>query len=130
MAYFKRRKPKTVNKNQEKAARNRREAGRPLSSLYPNVQRLVLDLSFVSPQGDLISEDQIQAGPSDVVDLAAPCPGRCGDGSMDLQGKVDEIVRRHETSSESRGRCARPAFGSGDPCGTELRARIDITYLD
>lgn len=130
MAYFKRRKAKTVNKNQEKSLRNRRQAGQPLSALYPNVQSLSLDLAFVSPQGDLISEDQIQAGPSDIVDLSAPCPGRCGDGTMDLAGKVGDIVRRHETSSESSGRCARPAFGSGDPCGTELRARIEIAYSE
>ena len=108
--------------------RNRQQAGRQLSAIYPNVQHLTLDLEFVSPQGDLISQDQVQAGPSDVVDLSAPCPGRCGDGSMDLQGKVEDIVRRHETNSESRGTCARPAFGTGDPCGTELRARIEIAY--
>ena len=108
--------------------RNRRESGRALSAIYPNVQRLTLDLEFLSPQGDLISQDQIDAGPSDVVDLSAPCPGRCGDGTMDLQGKVEDVVRRHETASESRGKCARPAFGTGDPCGTELHAHIGIAY--
>ena len=128
MAYFRRRNTKTVNKNEEKALRNRRQAGQMLSSAYPGVQRLTLDLEFISPQGDLISQDQVDAGPSDIVDLSAPCPGRCGDGSMDLQGKVEDIVRRHETRSESRGRCARPAFGTGDPCGTELRARIAVSY--
>lgn len=128
MAYFRRRKPKTINKNQEKSARNRNQAGRQLSLVHPNVQRLTLDLEFVSPQGDLISSDQIDVGPSDIVDLSAPCPGRCGDGTMDLMGKVDDVVRRHETNSESRGRCQRPAFGTGDPCGTELKARIEIAY--
>lgn len=131
MQYRKRRPQRTLNKNQQKVFRGQ-EAGRerpPLSASYPNVERLMVDLVFTNPQGDVLAERRNEWGPSDPVDFAAPCPGRCGDGRMDLEGKIQETVRRLSADAEGRGKCNRPIYaGAAEVCGCELRARIRVSY--
>lgn len=131
MQYRKRRPHRTLNKNQQKVVRGQ-EAGRerpPLSASYPAVERLLVELVFSNVQGDIIEERSAEWTPSDPVDFSAPCPGRCGDGKMDLEGKIGETIRRQAPEAEGRGKCLRPIYaGASEVCGIELRARIRVTY--
>ena len=129
--YRKRRIQPSPNKNLAKVRRAENQRNRQqLSDVYPNVERLSVNLRFVSPQGHILADTRRQFGPSDVLDLEAPCPGRCGDGRMDLDGKIDSAIQQHATSSEGRGRCNRPVYmgSASEECGTELQCRIEVSY--
>ena len=130
MTYRKRRIRPAPNKNAAKVRRRQAtENLPPLDAVYPQVESLSVDLRFFNSRGDSLSERRAEFGPSDPADFEVRCPGLCGDGRMDLAGKIDEIVRRGETETEARGKCMRPLFlGSQDLCGHELRCRIRVAY--
>lgn len=130
MNFKKKRRQKTINKNDEKVRRLQAIQDRPaMSVLYSEVERLSVQMDFYSPQGHLLLQQTREFNPSDTIDFAAPCPGRCGDGRMDLEGKLVSMIQRHETSSQSRAQCGQTfTAGSSDLCGCELRCNIDISY--
>ncbi|MBV9080587.1 MAG: hypothetical protein JO102_05650, partial [Elusimicrobia bacterium] len=82
--FRKRRRTKQLSKNEEKVRRGNAMRGFPLSQEYPQVATLEVDLSFVSRDGVLLSEETRTFTGDDPVDLSASCPGRCGEGQMDL----------------------------------------------
>lgn len=130
MAYFKKRKKKGPNKNQERVARGNVDRNRaPLGTVYPQVAELVVDLEFVSQEGHVLENETRNFGPDDPLDLTLDCPGRCGNGTMDLAGKVENVVRNLQTEAEGRATCPMLVFaGSSETCGTQLVANIGVKY--
>src|SRR5690348_12319019 len=128
MNFKKRRHQKTINKNDQKVRRAQAERDKPpLSAVYPGVEHLAVRLDFYSPEGSILLKQDREFSPDDIVDLSAPCPGRCGDGRMDLEGKLAELIRRREVSSENRAQCRRPIYAdAAEICGCELRCSINI----
>lgn len=132
--YFKRRTAPGPSKNEQKVARGRDAAykassAESLGQRYPAVQKIAIKLQFLSPQQHVIDEQTRAFSPQDRFDFAVPCPGRCGDGSFDLQAKVDAIVEKHEAVSESSGACQKPLYaGAAEVCGLQLKCRIEVQY--
>jgi hypothetical protein len=126
--FHKRRRPKQLSKNEEKVRRGNAR-GLPLSQSFPQVEQLDVELSFASRDGVLLSEEHRTFTGDDPIDLSASCPGRCGEGKMDLEGKVRDVTSRREERSESRAVCPLPIYGgSSEPCACELRCRIEVRY--
>ncbi|MBI5242501.1 MAG: hypothetical protein HY922_02305 [Elusimicrobia bacterium] len=131
----KRRGPQGPNKNEKKVLRSKDAqkqalAAGLLSEKFPSIKRLSVHLVFRSAQQQLLDEKTLQLGPTDPCLFAMPCPGRCGTGSFDFTGKVEEAARSLLPSSDSSGKCAKPIFvGSSDLCGCELKCRMDLEYF-
>lgn len=88
-----------------------------------------MELRFFNKEGNPLGEKMVAAGPSDPVELEVACSGLCGDGRMNLVGKIEEMVRNRTSSAQAAGRCPQKLFaGSSESCNHELRARIEITY--
>jgi hypothetical protein len=101
-----------------------------LGLMYPPVSTLNIRMEFVSPEGHSLSSEDRQFSPSDLVDFSAPCQGRCGNGRMDLEGKISQIVNAGQTTCETRGVCQELLYaGANDVCGCELRCVIKVAYL-
>ena len=99
--------------------------------LYGDVQQLSVQMEFLSPEGHVVLQQNRRFGPSDIIDFEAPCPGRCGNGRTDLEGKLRSMIERKETSSQARAKCPETLLaGAQDACGTELRCQITISYKD
>lgn len=130
MNFKKRRHQKTINKNDAKVRRAQAVLDRPaMSALYSDVDRLSVQLDFYSPEGHILLQQNRQFQPSDIVDFEAPCPGRCGNGRTDLEGKLRSMIERRETESQARAKCPETIIaGEQDVCGTELRCQIRISY--
>lgn len=133
--YFrKRRRSVGPNKNQEKVIRSREEEGRAqragtLRSRYPGVEKLVVHLEFVSPQQHVLSQEERVFGQNDTLDLDVPCPGRCGEGTLDLESHVEKVLTERQPRSQSSGRCQHPIYmNANEECGTELRCRVEVQY--
>ena len=119
---------KKVNKNLLKHRRGQDESGASLRRLFPSVNAIAIDLVYQSPEGFELDSERREFGPEDEVDLSANCPGACGVGEMDLEGKVREMIGARRTEADSRALCREPA--GARPCGCELRARLQIEYQD
>jgi hypothetical protein len=97
--------------------------------LFPSVEKLTVRLTFLSPRGEPAGEESRQFGANDPIDLTAACPGSCGVGTFDLQTKVAAVLAAAEPASEASGKCQTPRYGSNsEPCGYELRCKIDAVY--
>jgi hypothetical protein len=133
--YFKRKHRPGPSKNELKvqrgiAAEDRARNTRFLKDLYPSVQRLSIQLEFISREGQPFDQQKRDFGPSSPCDFAVPCPGRCGVGSFDLAAKVALVVESKQAVSESTGICQEPLFaGATEVCGFQLRCRIEIAYF-
>lgn len=131
MARFfkKRHKAPETPKNVLKVMR-RQEQGRGshLEDLFPTAGLLKIQLKFVSPQGHVVGEETRVFKPESVCDFSAACPGNCGTGQFNLEGKVREVVEGALPSSESSGKCPVPRYGGTEPCGVELKCRIEATF--
>ena len=127
MPYKKRRIKKSPNKNQERSQRSQ-ASFLPLKSYFPEIERLIVDIRYSSKQGHLLQDDHHEYGPSDPVSFVAPCPGGCGDGTTDLQGKIDSVVRQHESDSRFQARCMQPIYSASEPCGCEIEGKVSVIY--
>jgi hypothetical protein len=127
MAYRKRRIIRSTNKNAERSQRNQTVLP-PLKTFFPEVKRLTLDLSFSNRQGHVLQEDHLEYGPEDPVNFLAPCPGGCDDGETNLQGKIESLVRSHQSNGEGRAQCVQPLSSASDVCACDVKCEIQITY--
>lgn len=133
--FFKRRGPSGPNKNEQKVQRGREaerrnRMGGGLGERYPTVERLSVGLEFTGPQGQSLERKTWTFGPSDACDLAAPCPGRCGEGKFDLAGKIGAVIEARQPLAEASGKCQQPLYsGSTEVCGCQLKCRIEVRYL-
>jgi hypothetical protein len=125
-----RRGPAGPNKNEKKVLREERSRGGvTLGQMFPTVQKLTVQVDFLTPQEELLDQQTLTFGARDVFGLTLPCQGRCGSGEFDLSGKVRSVVETRQTQAEGRGVCQEPLFnGSKDPCGFHMRCRIDVSY--
>src|SRR5206468_856123 len=121
MPFKKRRIQKSHNKNLKKVMRGQSEAV-ILGTRYANVQRLDIQLDFISPEGVLLSSENRSFTPNDPMDLTADCPGRCGNGRMDLEGKINQIINSGQVSCDTQGLCQEIIYADmKEVCGTQLR---------
>ncbi|MBI3550805.1 MAG: hypothetical protein HY078_17355 [Elusimicrobia bacterium] len=133
--YKKRRVNSGPTKNEEKAARTieqkrQERSGDTLAHLYPNVQRIAIELEILSPQKLQLSKETRIFNPGDRYKFSVPCPGRCGQGSFDLAGKIEQVVTNRERTSTSHGQCKEPLYaGAAETCACELNCKIEITFL-
>lgn len=133
--FRKRRGPSGPSKNEQKvmraaAAERQARSGGTLAERFPTVKRLVVKLELLSPQKQALSEETRSFEAKDICKLAVPCPGRCGNGSFDLAGKIEAVVLAEQPVSEASGLCKKPLYaGAADVCGCELRCKIEIVYL-
>ena len=101
-SYRKKRRKVGPSKNDEKVGRAKAmermsSPGNSLSARFPGVTRLVVRLTFVSRQHQLLSEETRTFGPRDACDFTAPCPGNCGVGDFDLGGKITAVITARES---------------------------------
>jgi len=135
--YFKKRRKAAPgpNKNEQKVLRrreleNRDRVAGTLGNRFPSVERLSIELVFLSPQQQTLDRQSRSFEAADVCDFGVSCPGRCGVGSFNLEAKVEKVVTAGEASSESSGKCQEPMYGgSGEVCSCELRCKMSVTYL-
>jgi hypothetical protein len=129
MVYRKRRILPAKNKNDAKVKRRQGDVQQPLLSvLYPGVKQIEIALQFYDARGNFLDERDMIVEQQDEADFRVDCPS-CGDGRMDLEGKIKDVVSRKQTSADAKGRCNSVLFaGSSDVCGTELRCRINVAY--
>ncbi|MBI4348757.1 MAG: hypothetical protein HY553_18100 [Elusimicrobia bacterium] len=133
--YFKKRRPVGPSKNEQKLQRNReaeareRNVGR-LSDAFPQVERLTVRLELLSPQQHSLAEPETRVFKAqDRIELSVPCPGRCGQGSFNLAGKVQAVIESHEASADATGTCQEPLFaGATEVCGVRLSCKIEVQY--
>lgn len=138
MAQFykpKRRKAPGPSKNEIKVRRGMeadqmaRSAGL-LKDRFPFVQKLSIQLDFLTPQGHLMDQQTRVFNPPDACDFAVSCPGRCGRGSFDLAAKVRAVLESRQGRSDSSGTCAETLYpGSKEICGFNLRCRMEAMYV-
>lgn len=100
-----------------------------LTTVFPNVSKLVLDLRYLSRQGDELQVNHVEYTPSDSVDFMVPCPGGCNDGQTNLKEKISSIVQSQSDSGQGRAKCAQQLFSSSDLCGCELECQIQLNYF-
>jgi hypothetical protein len=133
-SFFKprRRKPSGPNKNQKKVMRGEAASHQGLlKDRFPAVERLEVELEFMTPRQELIDQEVRELGPDDPLDVSAPCPGRCGRGSFDVAAKVRSIIEARETQGEATGVCREILFpGSPEACEVRLRCRIRADYRE
>lgn len=134
MPIKKRRPQKAISKNEQRLIRRDQQereswsVGR-LGSRFPNVSSLELRLEFVTPQGDVLSTEQRLFRPSDLLDFSAACQGRCGNGVMNMEAAVSQMMNAGQTTRDIKGMCRETLFaGSPETCNCELRCRINATY--
>lgn len=137
MAQFSKRRVKpSPNKNEAKIQRNRDAAYQVhsagvLGQRYPDVERLRVELDFTDPRSHAVEHKTSVFGPSDACHFKVPCPGRCGQGSYDLAGKINAVIEAHEAFSESNGTCQEPLYaGAQETCGYHLKCKIEVRYKE
>jgi hypothetical protein len=131
MAYYKKRIAPSPNKNVAKV--RRRETGNQsetrIESLHPLVERLSVEMELYDAKGNFLDKRVSSFGPKDVIALQIECSGPCGNGRVDLEGKIRDMLSKRETVSESRAKCPQTLYaGSPDVCGYEFRCHTEITY--
>lgn len=135
--YFKKRRIAGPSKNEQKIQREReaeareRSRGR-LGDAFQQVERVTVRLELVSPQGAPLAEPETRSfKASDRADFSVPCPGRCGQGSFNVEGKVQSMIEANAPSAEASGTCQEPLYaGATEVCGVRLKCRIDIQYAE
>lgn len=134
--YFKRRKPPGPSKNEVKVKREREQESRerslaPLSVLYPGVERLIVRLEFLGPQQQPLGQETREFGKDDRCRLVVSCPGQCGVGFFNLEGKVSQVIESKSAVSESSGKCQEPLYaGASSLCGCMLKCALQVVYAE
>lgn len=127
MPYKKKRIIKSPNKNQERSQRGQ-SSSLSLQNYFPEVERLIVDLRFMSKHGHLLQDEHREYGPNDPVNFLETCPGGCWEGKTNLQGKIESIVRQRHSDGRGQARCAEQLYGSSDPCGCEIDCKVSVVY--
>ena len=132
---FKNRRPvKALNKNQArlmKRAAEERQANSAgnLAERYPSVKQLDIQMEFVSREGDILGSSRRTIQPHQLINFMADCPGRCGNGRMDMGGVITQMITNRQASRDTKGLCREILLaGSTDTCNCELTAKITIQY--
>ncbi|MBL0349089.1 MAG: hypothetical protein IPP68_01770 [Elusimicrobia bacterium] len=122
------------SKNELKVRRRRADANeaaqqRPLSEEIPGVQRVTLQLDFLTPQRQVLDQQTHVFNAADTADFTAECLGRCGGtGIFDLSDKVQQAVNARQRTLQSTDLArsgfspapARPAASNFNPPSTSF----------
>lgn len=134
MAFKKRRPVKTISKNQARITRRATEerlANRAGSLLtrFPFVERLDIQMEFASSRGELLGSEHRTFQSNDLLNFSVDCPGRCGNGRMDMETVLTQIFNNRQTSRDVSGRCRETLFaGSDETCNVEIKCKIMTQY--
>src|ERR1044071_9333696 len=135
MPIKKRRPVKHLNKNEERLKRRdaqdfqSRNAG-TLGSRFPTVSRLDIQMEFTSTQGHVLGSEIRNFRPDSRLMLSADCPGRCGNGRMDVESVVSQMINNRQTARDTKGLCKQTLFaGSSETCNCELKCKITAEYF-
>ena len=128
--YRKKKRNPGPSKNEEKVERARQAKSQvAFGARYSQARSLTVVLTFSGPQGQSFGQETRTFSPQDPCDFAVPCPGRCGVGSFDLEGKIDAVIAAQEQQSQASGVCQEVLFaGSADTCGCKLDCAITVAY--
>jgi hypothetical protein len=135
MPIRKRRPTKHLNKNDERLKRRdaqeyvMRSAG-SLQTRFPTVSHLDIQMDFVSVQGHVLNSERRTFQPDSTLKFTADCPGRCGNGTMDMESVVNQMITSRQTSRSTNGFCRQTLYpGSSETCNCELRCKITAEYF-
>jgi hypothetical protein len=135
MPIKKRRVKKSPNKNfqgimrRQSQEENRHSGGGNLAVRYPNITQLDIRMDFISPEGATLNSEHRVFNATDNVKLSAPCPGRCGNGKVNLDEKISRIINENRTMLETKDICQELIhFGANDTCGCQLHCKITVAY--
>lgn len=136
--FFRRKKrkgPQGPNKNEKKVLRSQEterlaKSAEVISELFPSIQRLSLQLDFITPQKLQLERQTLVFSPNDACDFLVPCPGRCGgEGFFDLVDKIKSVIEARGKTVEETGVCQESIYpGSPETCGFQLRCKIEAAY--
>ncbi len=128
--FKKRRHAPGPSKNEEKIMRARRAENQTrLGSRHAAVRQLRAELVFLDAHQTELDRKAVTRGPSDAASLSFSCPGLCGRSVFDLEPLLLQNVASRAPSFEVGLKCAAQVASSGQPCGCELKGRIDIDYF-
>lgn len=131
MAYHKKRIRPAPNKNDAKVRRRENVGGSEfrVDSFYPRIDRISMRLSFFDARGNFLDQKDQSFGANDTIALEIDCLGPCGNGKINLEPKIRDMIQKHESVSDGRARCAQTLYaGSNDVCGYEVSCRTEIDY--
>jgi hypothetical protein len=103
---------------------------RTLRSYFQDVERLVIDFQCISKQGDVLQSEHQEYGPDDKIMFTIACPGGCGDGQVNLHGKISDLVSGRKNMGDGQAKCAKPLYSSDEICGSETKCRFSLEYRD
>lgn len=136
MAYYSKRRARPgPSKNELKVHRGMETANQTrllghLSERYPFVERLSIQMDFLTPEEHLFDQKSWEFEPSDACDFTVSCPGRCSSGSFDVAANVQLVIEAKETFSESIKICQQSLYAdSSSVCGFRFRCKIQVTYF-
>ena len=133
--YFKKRRAQGPSKNEQKVMRakdaeNQARSAGILGEKFPSVRQLNIRLVFTDSKQHVIDEKTLSFGPSEACLFTIPCPGRCGAGSFNFAGKVQDTVLAALAVSEASGKCSEPLYaGSPEACGCQAKCQLEIDYF-
>ena len=131
MAYHKKRIAPAPNKNAAKVLRreNLASAEVRIDSFRPRVDRIMMQMDFYDARGNFLDQRSQSFGSNDTILLQIDCVGPCGNGKINLEEKIQDMIRKRESVSDGRARCAQTLYaGSSELCGHELRCHTEIHY--
>lgn len=109
-----------------------RDAGNQavLGARFPSIKRLKLHLVFLDARQNVIDEKTLMLGPSDAAVFTVSCPGRCGKGTFNFAGKLEEAAGAGLAFCEASAKCPESLYASSiESCGCEIKCRMDIDYF-
>jgi hypothetical protein len=119
-----------------KQRENRRQAymtARTLRDTYPEVEELVLEMTFSDPTGIGKHSPQMQTlSPGAKAYFSVPCPSSlCIGGDFDLGSAIDDMVSGGKRKASGKLNCQ--GWRDRDPnskhgCVLELRYRFSVRY--
>lgn len=135
MPIKKRRPVKHLNKNDEGLRRRAEEQHRlqsvgTLRSRFPSVISLEVQIEILSRERHVLSSETRRFQGDDILSFKLDCVGRCGNGTMDMEGLIVQMVNNKQTTRQSKAYCKQKLFiESNEECGCEYNCHIAIQYF-
>ncbi|MCG3203847.1 MAG: hypothetical protein KCHDKBKB_00524 [Elusimicrobia bacterium] len=105
--------------------------GGALRDRYSFVEKLVIEMEFLNPEGHMLGSEIRSFNPPDSLKLWVTCPGQCGNGRLNLETKISQILFSKKTISETKDICNEIVhIGANASCRCELRCRINVGYAE
>jgi hypothetical protein len=130
----------TVSHSQENSFRNQRERwlraytdAQSMRERFPEVERLVLDMTFIDPTGaGRYSAQMRELAASAKAFFAFACPRTlCLDGGFDLDTHIVNLIRGHRAESNGVLKCGgwvHPSRTDNTRCLLQVHYRLEAVY--